>query len=125
MILPHHYLYISCSEQETNLAANYQKHQQGGPIPDDLKRDDPEVYQIKIKRHLEERWVEWFGEMTFSHEKDGTTTLYGSLPDQTALHSILRKIRDLNLQLLLIKLIKLDAEDEILTNSIRGVQIDD
>jgi len=73
----------------------------------------PVVYQIKIKEHLEERWAEWFEEMTFTHEKDGTTTLYGPLPDQAALHSILRKIRDLNLQLISVKQVKLDAEDEI------------
>ena len=84
----------------------------------------PEVYQIKIKGHLEERWAEWFEEMTFTHEKDGTTTLYGPLPDQTALHSILRKIRDLNLQLISVKQAKLDAEDETKTSSNGGVHID-
>jgi hypothetical protein len=85
----------------------------------------PVVYQIKIKGHLEERWAEWFEEMTFTHEKDGTTTLYGPLPDQAALHSILRKIRDLNLQLISVKQVKLDAEDETKTNSNGGVHIDD
>ena len=89
------------------------------------KKIDPMVYQIKIKGHLEERWAEWFEEMTFTHEKDGTTTLYGPLPDQAALHSILRKIRDLNLQLISVKQVKLDAEDETKTNSNGGVHIDD
>ena len=85
----------------------------------------PVVYQIKIKGHLEEHWAEWFEEMTFTHEKDGTTTLYGPLPDQAALHSNLRKIRDLNLQLISVKQVKLDPEDEISTNSNPGVLIDD
>ncbi len=89
------------------------------------KKFGPVVYQIKIKGHLEESWAEWFEEMTFTHEKDGTTTLYGPLPDQAALHSILRKIRDLNLQLISVKQVKLDAEDETKTNSNGGVQIDD
>jgi hypothetical protein len=89
------------------------------------KKFGPVVYQIKIKGHLEERWAEWFEEMTFTHEKDGTTTLYGPLPDQAALHSILRKIRDLNLQLISVKQVKLDAEDETKTNSNGGVHIDD
>ncbi len=89
------------------------------------KKNCPEVYQIKIKGHLEEHWAEWFEEMTFTHETDGTTTLYGPLPDQTALHSILRKIRDLNLQLISVKQVKLDPEDEISTNSNGGVHIDD
>ena len=85
----------------------------------------PLVYQLKIKGHLEEHWAEWFEEMTFTHEEDGTTTLYGPLPDQAALHSILRKIRDLNLQLISVKQIKLDAEEESNTNSYGGVHLDD
>ena len=89
------------------------------------KKYCPVVYQIKIKGHLEEHWAEWFEQMTFTHEKDGTTTLYGPLPDQAALHSILRKIRDLNLQLISVKQVKLDLEDEILTNSNGGAHIDD
>jgi hypothetical protein len=89
------------------------------------KKFDPVVYQIKIKGHLEESWAEWFEEMTFTHEKDGTTTLYGPLPDQTALHSILRKVRDLNLQLISVNQVKADPGDEIKTNSNGGVHIDD
>jgi hypothetical protein len=38
--------------------------------------------------------------MTITHENDGTTILYGPLPDQAALHNILLKIRDLNLTLI-------------------------
>jgi hypothetical protein len=94
-------------------------------MPKGRKKFGPVVYQIKIKGHLEESWAEWFEEMTFTHEKDGTTTLYGPLPDQTALHSILRKIRDLNLQLISVKQVKLDAEEETKTNSNGGVHIDD
>jgi hypothetical protein len=77
------------------------------------KKICPVVYQIKINGHLQEHWAEWFEEMTFTHEKDGTTTLFGPLPDQTALHSILRKIRDLNLQLISVKQVKLDPENKI------------
>ena len=91
----------------------------------DRTNNCPVVYQIKIKGHLEEHWGEWFEEMTITHEEDEITTICGPLPDQTALHSILRKIRDLNLQLILVKQVKLDAEDEISTISNGGVYIDD
>ena len=89
------------------------------------KKIGPVIYQIKIKGHLEESWAEWFEQMTFTHEKDGTTTLFGPLPDQSALHSILRKVRDLNLQLISVNQVKADPEDEIKTNSNGGVHIDD
>jgi len=56
--------------------------------------------EIKIKGRLEERWKEWFEGLTFTYERDGTTTLSGPLPDQAALHSILIKIRDMNLTLI-------------------------
>jgi len=52
------------------------------------KSFDPNFYQIKIKGHLEKHWAEWFEEMTFTHEKDGTTTLSGPLPDQAALPEV-------------------------------------
>ena len=58
------------------------------------------IYQIKLKGHLDSKWSEWLYDMTITHENDGTTTLYGALPDQAALHNILLKIRDLNLTLI-------------------------
>ena len=57
-------------------------------------------------------------------KKGGTTTLYGRIPDQAALHSILRKIRDLNLQLISVKQVKLAADDETLANSEGGADAD-
>jgi hypothetical protein len=73
---------------------------QGVAMSNGRKENCPIVYEIKVKGHLEAHWAEWFEEMTLTYEEDGTTILYGPLPDQTALHSILRKIRDLNLQLI-------------------------
>ena len=78
------------------------------------------IYKIRIKGHLDTKWSDWFDGLQITHEKDGTSTLYGPLPDQVALHKILRKIRDLNLQLLSVKQVKLDADDETLANSEGG-----
>ena len=69
-------------------------------MDDDNKRSSPIICEIKIKGRLEKRWAEWFEGLTFTHENDGTTTLSGPLPDQAALHSILLKIRDMNLILI-------------------------
>ena len=62
------------------------------------------VYQIKVQGKLKESWSEWFNGMTisFAVEEDGSpvTTLIGPVVDQTALHGLLHKIRDLGLPLL-------------------------
>ncbi|MCK5314944.1 MAG: hypothetical protein KAJ53_07465, partial [Anaerolineales bacterium] len=53
----------------------------------------PEIYELRIRGHLQDKWAEWFEGLTLTRQDDGTTTLFGPLPDQTALHSILLKIR--------------------------------
>ena len=70
----------------------------------------PTVYEIKVKGHLEERWADWFGGLTFSHGSDGTTTLRGTIADQAALHGLLNGIRDLGLPLVSVQQIHLDEE---------------
>ena len=61
---------------------------------------EPGLYEIRIKGHLDDRWAEWFEDMSFTHESDGTTILSGPVIDQAALHGLLRKVRDLGLPLL-------------------------
>ena len=61
------------------------------------------IYEIKLKGHLNENWADWFDEMSFTHENDGTTTLTGEIVDQSALHGLLKKIRDLGLPLISVK----------------------
>jgi len=65
-----------------------------------------EIYQIKVKGHVDEKWSDWFNGLTITHDEDGCSTLCGPLPDQTALHSVLNKIRDMNLPLVLVQLIE-------------------
>ena len=57
-------------------------------------------YQIRVKGHLRPEWTEWFDDMTIIHEADGTTTLFGPVVDQAALHGLLIKVRDLGLELI-------------------------
>jgi hypothetical protein len=56
-------------------------------------------YEIRLKGHLEDRWVAWFDGLTLTHESDGTTTIHGPIVDQAALHGVLQKVRDLGLPL--------------------------
>ena len=69
------------------------------------------IYKIRIKGHVDTKWSDWFNGLQITHEIDGTSTLYGPLPDQAALYKILRKIRDLNLQLISVKQVNFDAQD--------------
>ncbi len=55
------------------------------------------VYQIKIKGHLGPQWTDWFGGLTITLEDNGETLLTGPVLDQTALHGLLRKVRDLGM----------------------------
>ena len=62
--------------------------------------DQPIVYQIRIKGHLGQRWMDWFEGLSIILEEDGNTLLNGPVPDQSALHGILKKVRDLGMPLL-------------------------
>jgi hypothetical protein len=67
---------------------------------------------------MDKKWADWFDGLQIMHEKDGTSTLDGPLPDQAALHSILRKIRDLNLQLISVNQVNIDTQDETLLKEV-------
>ena len=63
------------------------------------------IYEIRLKGHLIESWADWFHEMTFTHESDGTTILTGEIVDQAALHGLLKKVRDLGLPLISVNIL--------------------
>ena len=65
----------------------------------------PEMYEIRLKGHLDARWADRFEGMSFTHKTDGTTILSGPVADQAELHGLLRKVRDLGLTLVSINLI--------------------
>ena len=60
----------------------------------------PAVYQITVKGHLDSQWSTWFDNMLITNEANGEAVLRGPLVDQSALHGVLIKIRDLGLPLL-------------------------
>jgi hypothetical protein len=75
--------------------------------------DSSVSYEIRVVGHLHDRLKEWFGGMNLRCNEDGTTTLFGALPDQNALHSILLKIRDMNLTLISVTHCKANSEEEL------------
>jgi hypothetical protein len=79
-------------------------------MADKQKKNACENYEIRIQGYLDTKWSEWFYGMTITHERDGTTTLCGPLPDQTVLHSVLDRIRDMNLPLISVNPIVSDGQ---------------
>ena len=53
------------------------------------------IYQIRIKGHLGCQWTDWFGGMTITLEENSETLLTGPVIDQSELHGLLKKVRDL------------------------------
>ena len=56
-------------------------------------------YEIRLKGRLDIRWAAWFDGLSFTHDSDGTTVIHGIVADQSALHGLLQKVRDLGLPL--------------------------
>jgi hypothetical protein len=65
--------------------------------------DHAAVYHISVKGHLDPQWASWFDEMTITLDEDGETLLSGMVADQSALHGLLRKVRDLGMPLISVK----------------------
>ena len=70
--------------------------------------DELGLYEIRIRGHLTERWVNWFDGLTITLEDNGNTLLTGTVVDQSALHGLLKKVRDLGLPLLSVNRVKPD-----------------
>lgn len=58
------------------------------------------VYEIRVVGVLEQRWSAWFDGMAITPLANGDTLLAGPIRDQSALHGLLNKIRDMGLTLL-------------------------
>jgi len=58
------------------------------------------IYQIRINGHLDDQWSDWFENATITLEENGDTLLTLPVVDQTALHGLLKKVRDLGMPLL-------------------------
>lgn len=70
-----------------------------------------ELYEISLQGHLEQDWSDWFGGMSITQSEAGTTQLTGELRDQSELHGVLAKIRDLGMPIL--RLIRLEVEEAV------------
>ncbi len=56
--------------------------------------------EIRVKGQIDERWSEWFGDLTLTHTEGNETVLTGQVVDQATLYGLLARLRDLGLQLI-------------------------
>jgi hypothetical protein len=77
--------------------------------------DHPEAgrYEIRLTGRLDAHWGAWFDGLTVSQESDGTTVIRGPIADQSALHGVLQRVRDLGLPL--VSVIRVEGDQPIST----------
>ena len=61
--------------------------------------------EIRVKGQIDERWSEWFNDLTVTHT-DNETLLSGTVADQAEVYGLLAKLRDLGLALASVNLIE-------------------
>ena len=59
----------------------------------------PQLYEIRVAGHLSTNWAARFEGLSMQLQPEGETVLSGTL-DQSALHGVFAKIRDLGLNLI-------------------------
>jgi len=60
----------------------------------------PMLYEIRVEGQLEPCWSEWLEGLKITPLDTGETLLSGPVADQAALHGLLNRIRDMNLNLI-------------------------
>jgi hypothetical protein len=68
-------------------------------------RGGPACYELRVDGHLDDHWSAWFGDLSLTHENDGTTSISGPVSDQAELHGLLMKVRDLGVALISVTVI--------------------
>ena len=68
--------------------------------PTAVGHDPIQHYEIRVKGHLAPHWSAWFDGLRLSSRADGTTVIEGPVADQSALHGVLQKLRDVGIPLI-------------------------
>lgn len=82
------------------------EHCQMGNETDDATIDQstPRVYKLRVEACLDhDHWSRWFDGMHIELTDEGQTIISGPVADQSALHGLLAKIRDLGLPLVAVQ----------------------
>jgi hypothetical protein len=73
------------------------------------QNDKVRIYQIRIEGQLGQQWTDWFDGLSITPGEDGITLLTGPVLDQSALHGLLKKVRDLGAPLVSVNRMETDG----------------
>jgi hypothetical protein len=79
------------------------------PMPHRNQRKTGSSYEVKVRDHLATHWAAFFNGWSIINLENGEVLLCNTHADQAELHGVLNKIRDLNLILLSVKMIRDEA----------------
>lgn len=65
-----------------------------------------EQVEIRVKGRIDDHWSEWFDGFEITYPGEDESVLSGAIRDQTALYSILSRLRDLGLALVSVNTIE-------------------
>ena len=74
-----------------------------------IQPEEGELYEIKLKGHLDEHWSEWFDNLAIAYDEQDNTIFAGPVADQSALHGLLKKAHDLGLSLISVTRVESDS----------------
>ena len=77
--------------------------------PGAIRRDESGWYEIRLRGRLDPRWSAWLDGVHVTTGNDGITVLTGHITDQSALHGLLARVRDIGLHLISVVRIELDS----------------
>ncbi|MCC6176676.1 MAG: hypothetical protein IT305_15310 [Chloroflexi bacterium] len=60
-------------------------------------------YEIRVQGALDARWSAWFAGLNVCNRATGETVLTGPIRDQSELHGVLARVRDLGLPLIAVR----------------------
>ena len=69
------------------------------------KPSEPELYDIRVKGHLEQRRMQTVEGVEITHLPNGQTRLLAPIPDQSALYGLLNRLRDLGIPLVSVNVV--------------------
>jgi hypothetical protein len=71
----------------------------------DDRPNGPAIYEIRVPGLLDPQWSSWFDGLRVEDAGRHETVIVGPVADQSALHGLLTRVRDLGLPLLSVRMI--------------------